>query len=118
MNWNELFIDPLRDFFTSILTYLPKVLAALLLLLVAWILAKVFRNLARRLVKAAGVDRRMGKEDQYPIANGTGTAVFWIVWILFYSGYTPDTGLAGSSVLNPGSCLQRYLLLFLIFWLR
>ncbi len=95
MNWNELFIDPLRDFFTSILTYLPKVLAALLLLLVAWILAKVFRNLARRLVKAAGVDRRMGKEDQYPIANGTGTAVFWIVWILFILAILQILGLQG-----------------------
>lgn len=95
MDWNDLFLNPLREFFNSILTYLPRVLAALVLLLVAWILAKVFRNLTRRLVKATGVDRRMGKEDQYPIANGTGTAVFWIIWILFLLAILQVLGLEG-----------------------
>jgi hypothetical protein len=95
MDWNDLFLNPLREFFTSILTYLPKIVAALVLLLLAWILAKVFRNLTRRLVKATGVDRRMGKADQYPIANGTGTAVFWIIWILFILAILQVLGVEG-----------------------
>ncbi len=95
MDWNDLFLNPLRDFFTSILTYLPKVVAALVLLFLAWIFAKIFRNLARRLVKAIGIDRRMGKVDQYPIANGTGTAVFWIIWILFILAILQVLGLEG-----------------------
>lgn len=95
MNWNDLFLAPLRDFFASILTYLPKIIAALVLLFLAWIFAKIFRNLARRLVKAMGIDRRMGKVDQYPIANGTGTAVFWIVWILFILAILQVLGLQG-----------------------
>ena len=95
MDWNELFLNPLREFFSSILTYLPKIIAALLLLFLAWIFAKVFRNLTRRLVKATGVDRKMGKVDQYPIANGAGTAVFWIIWILFILAILQVLGIEG-----------------------
>ena len=95
MNWDEILLDPLRDFFTSVIGFLPKIIAALVLLLAAWILAKVLRNLARRLVKASGIDRRMGRGDQTPIARGTGTAVFWIVWILFILAILQVLGLEG-----------------------
>lgn len=98
MDWNAIFIEPLQNFFALILGFLPKVIAVLVLLLLAWIFAKIFRNLARGLVKALGIDRRMGKADKYPIAQGTGTTVFWLVWIFFILAILQVLGLQG--VLN------------------
>lgn len=95
MDWNAIFINPLQNFFALILGFLPKILAAAVLLLLAWIFAKVFRNLTFRLVRAVGIDRRTGKIDQYPIAKGSGTAVYWIIWILFILAILQIFGLQG-----------------------
>lgn len=101
MTWDDIITDPLRDFFSSILDYLPRIIGALVLLLVAWIVAKVLRTLAVKIAKASGIDKRMGKgeasagEERYPIARGTGTAVFWIVWILFILAILQVLGLQG-----------------------
>jgi hypothetical protein len=95
MDWNTIFVTPLQNFFAAILGYLPKILAAAILLLIAWILAKVFRNLTFRLVRATGVDRRTGRGERLPIARGSGTAVFWIIWVLFLLAILQVLGLQG-----------------------
>jgi hypothetical protein len=95
MDWNEIFVTPLQNFFSAILSYLPKILAVAVLLLLAWILARVFRNLTFRLMRATGIDRRMGRAEQTPIARGSGTAVFWIIWILFLLAAFQVLGLQG-----------------------
>lgn len=101
MDWNGIFLEPLRSFFSSIMQYLPYVIGALVLLLVAWILAKILRSVARKLVRASGIDKRLGKggdikdKSQYPVAEGTGTAVWWIVWIFFILAILEVLGLQG-----------------------
>jgi hypothetical protein len=95
MDWNSVFVTPLQNFFALILGFLPRIIAAAVLLLVAWILARVLKNLTFRLVKASGVDRRSGRTDQYPIAKGSGTAAFWIVWVLFILAILQILGLQG-----------------------
>ncbi len=102
MDWKGIFFEPLQGFFSSIMEYLPYVIGALVLLLVAWILAKILRSLARKLVKATGIDKRFGKDkalsdkSQYPIAEGTGTVVFWLVWIFFILAILQVLGLHGA----------------------
>lgn len=101
MDWNDVFINPLQDFFSSIANYLPLIIGVIVLLLVAWVLAKVLRSVTRKLVRASGIDKRLGKggdvsdKSQYPVANGTGTAVWWIVWILFILAILQVLGLRG-----------------------
>ncbi|MDO8577844.1 MAG: mechanosensitive ion channel [Dehalococcoidales bacterium] len=101
MDWNGVFLEPLRNFFSSIMLYLPLILGALVLLLVGWIAAKVLRNVARRLVRASGIDKRLGRggevtdKSQWPVAEGTGTAVYWIVWIFFTLAILQVLGLQG-----------------------
>jgi len=101
MDWESIFLEPLRSFFTSIMEYLPYLLGALVLLLVAWILAKVLRSVARRLLRASGIDKRLGKggnvkdKSQWPVAEGTGVAVWWIVWIFFILAIMQILGLRG-----------------------
>jgi len=99
MDWNDVFFNPLRDFFSSIMQYLPRIVGALVLLLVGWIVAKVLKSVTRKLVRAAGVDKRFAKEsvaqERYPVAEGTATAVWWIVWILFILAILQVLGLEG-----------------------
>jgi len=100
MDWSSV-IQSFQNFFGTLIGYLPNILAALVLLLLAWILAKVLRTGTRRLMRASGIDKRLGKgkdpqdESQYPVAQGAGTAVFWVVWILFILAILQVLGVGG-----------------------
>jgi len=100
MDWSSV-IQSFQNFFGTIIGYLPNILAALVLLLLAWILAKVLRAGTRRLMRASGIDKRLGKgkdpqdESQYPVAQGAGTVVFWVVWILFILAILQVLGVGG-----------------------
>ncbi|MFC2059923.1 mechanosensitive ion channel [Chloroflexota bacterium] len=100
MSW-DFILDPLQSLFTMIMNYLPRIIGVLVLLFVAWILAKVLRSVTRKVVRASSIDKRLGKggdikdKSQYPVAQGAGTAVFWIVWILFILAILEVLGLQG-----------------------
>ena len=80
--------DPFKEFVTIILEYLPSVIGAAVLLLVVWIIARILRNVVRRALTAAKVDQRFGKHigeeeaKKLPIANTSGTVVYWFIWLL------------------------------------
>ena len=100
MNWGGI-IEPFQDFFSTLISFLPTLIVILVLLLLAWILAKVLRAGIRRLLRASGIDKRLGKggdptdPSQFPVAQGTGTAVFWIVWVLFILAILQVLGVQG-----------------------
>jgi hypothetical protein len=100
MDWSSV-IQSFQNFFGTLIGYLPNILAALVLLLLAWILAKVLRAGTRRLMQASGIDKRLGKgkdpqdKSQYPVAQGAGTVVFWVVWILFLLAILQVLGVGG-----------------------
>ena len=100
MDWGSV-IQSFQNFFGTLIGYLPNIIAVLILLLLAWILAKVLRTGVRKLLRASGIDKRLGKggdphdESQYPVAQGAGTAVFWIVWILFILAILQVLGVEG-----------------------
>ena len=100
MDWSSV-IQSFQNFFGTVIGYLPNILAVLVLLLLAWILAKVLRAGTRRLMRASGIDKRLGKgkdpqdESQYPVAQGAGTVVFWVVWILFILAILQVLGVGG-----------------------
>lgn len=104
-SWNIL-IDPFRDLMTSIFNYLPKLVGALVLLLIAWILARVFRAIVRRAIRLTKIDERLGRgggeakdESQFPVAQGAGTVVYWLVWIFFGLAILEALGVEG--MLDP-----------------
>jgi hypothetical protein len=100
MNWGSI-IEPFQEFFGTLIGFLPTLIVVLVLLLLAWILARVLRSGVQRLMLASGVDRRLGKGgdpgdmSQFPVAHGTGTAVYWIVWILFILAILQVLGVQG-----------------------
>ena len=100
MDWGSV-LQSFQDFFGTLIGFLPTIVAVLILLLLAWILAKVLRAGTRKLIRASGIDKRLGKgedpedESQFPVAQGAGTAVFWIVWILFILAILQVLGVEG-----------------------
>jgi hypothetical protein len=100
MNWGGI-IEPFQAFFSTLIDFLPTIIVVLVLLLLAWILARVLRTGTRKLLRATTIDKRLGKGEgpwdasQYPVAHGTGTAVFWIVWVLFILAILQVLGVQG-----------------------
>ena len=100
MDWGSV-LQSFQNFFGTLIDFLPTIVAVLILLLLAWILAKVLRAGIRKLMRASGIDKRLGKgkdpedESQFPVAQGAGTAVFWIVWILFILAILQVLGVEG-----------------------
>ena len=100
MNWGGI-IEPFQAFFSTLIDFLQTLIVVLVLLLLAWILAKVLRTGVRKLMRATTIDKRLGKGEgpwdpsQYPVAHGTGTAVFWIVWVLFILAILQVLGVQG-----------------------
>ena len=100
MDWGGV-LQSFQDFFGALIGFLPTIVAVLILLLIAWILAKVLRAGTRKLMRTSGIDKRLGKgqdprdESQFPVAQGAGTAVFWIVWILFILAILQVLGVQG-----------------------
>lgn len=109
MSW-DIFLEPLKELVTMVAVFLPRILGVLVLLLIAWILAKVLRSVVRKVLRAVKVDERLGKggdikdEKQFPVAQGTGTAVYWLVWLFF--------GLAILQLLGVEGILGSVVILF------
>ncbi len=100
MNW-DIFVEPFKELITMVAVYLPRIVAVLVLLLVAWILAKVLRSAVRKALRATKVDKRLGKggdvkdKKQFPVAQGAGTAVYWLVWLFFGLAILQSLGVEG-----------------------
>jgi len=94
--------EPINGFLDEVVGFLPRLLGARLLLLAAWILARMARALVSGALSRAGVDRRMeeaaGRETA-PVSASIGEASQWIVLLLFLPAVVGVLGMEG--VLAP-----------------
>jgi hypothetical protein len=116
LDWSTV-TEPFKDFVNIIFDYLPRVVGALVLFIVFWILATVLRWIVRRALRKSKIDERLAKNDivrepqKYPVANGVGTAVYWIVWLCFIPAVVGILQLEG--LLDPVESLFEKVLLAL-----
>jgi hypothetical protein len=81
--------EPLNRLLSEVFQFLPHIVAAALLLLIAWILAKVLRAIIARVLTAANVDERLsgqlGAEPErgVSVTNTLADTVYWLVFLLF-----------------------------------
>jgi hypothetical protein len=94
MHWDTI-TDPFKDFVSNIFDYLPQLVAALALVVLAWILAKVARRIVARVVQATKLDDKIG-EGQFKIAQRAGTIVWWAVWVFFFLVVLEVLGMEGA----------------------
>lgn len=97
--------DPLNAFLNTIWGWLPQLLAAVVLFLVAWIGATLARWLLRTFFKAIKLDERLGStadleaEKRPSMANALAEVVYWLIWLLFLP---PILGALGmQSLMEP-----------------
>ncbi len=81
--------QPLNELLNKLLTYLPGLLGAGLLLLIAWLAATLLRRLVSKVLAASKLDERLGaqvgveEEGKVSLAQTLGDAVYWLVFLLF-----------------------------------
>ena len=82
-----LITEPLRLLLDTVLAYLPRVLGAVVLLLVGWAIASLVRTLIVRGLGATRLDERVADQTEgqvhAPIGQTIGEVAYWLILLLF-----------------------------------
>lgn len=89
MDVQETFIDPLRNMLSTIAEWLPRLIGALIVLLIGYLVAKAIEGLVRKLLRRANFDGfvHKGTAGSYVArvvpkpASFVGSVVFWLIWL-------------------------------------
>ena len=92
IEWDNLILDPVREMLTKIMAYLPVLLAALLILIIGWIVAKIIKSIVNGVLKVVRFDtlaEKAGISGVLQKGNIKTTArqvvsglVYWLVMIM------------------------------------
>jgi hypothetical protein len=81
--------------------FLPRLLGAVLLAIVAWVVATVGKRLVEGVVRTTDLENRLRRNNatsstsNVSVANSLGTLVYWLIWLLFLPGILDALGLYG-----------------------
>jgi hypothetical protein len=81
--------DPLSVMLTNVVAFLPNLLAAAALIVVAWLVATVLRLVITRVLSASAFSRRVSEDanvdprNRNTIGQTVGNVVYWLVFLLF-----------------------------------
>ncbi|MBD2126501.1 mechanosensitive ion channel [Microcoleus sp. ZQ-A2] len=109
----EVVSQPLNNFLNQILTFLPKLLGALIFLGVAWLVATLVKMITTRALRLFRLDQRLGQQVRPPEASGEtspppthqfslaetiGNALYWFIFLLFLPLILDSLGLQGTTL--------------------
>jgi hypothetical protein len=106
--------EPLNNMLTQVFAFLPRLLGAGVLLLVAWLVASVLRRLVGAGISASKLDERLGESKEaggVPLAKSLGEIVYWLVFILFLPAVLGALALEG--LLDPVRTMTERVLAYL-----
>jgi len=112
-----LVIDPLNQLMSQVLQFLPQLIGAGILLLIAWIIASVLRLVVTRVLSAAKLDERIGsqvgaaEEKGIALTRMIGDVVYWLIFLLFLPAILGALNLEG--LLEPVQTMLNKFLGFL-----
>ena len=91
--------EPLNRLLVQLFEFVPKVVGAGVLLLIAWVLATVVRALILRVFKAARIDSRLAEQaegtKQVSLTQTIANTSYWLIFLLFLPAVLDALGLAG-----------------------
>lgn len=98
--------QPLNNFLSEILGFLPRIGSAVLLLAVAWVLATIVKVLVTRALQALNIDRRLGQQvssgateqNEFAVSQTLGSALYWFIFLLFLPSILSTLQLEGTLV--------------------
>jgi len=108
--------EPLNKLLNTVFEFIPKIVGAAILILIAWIIASVLRLVIVKLLSGAQIDERFGKkagaeeEKQVPLSKMIGDVVYWLVFLLFLPAILSALKLDG--LLTPVQTMTEKLLGF------
>ncbi len=81
-------IQPLNQLLTELFAYAPRILAAVVIAIIAWLIAYALKRIVLVALRAMRVDERAGEESglerkAVPVSQTVAEAVYWLVWLLF-----------------------------------
>lgn len=77
--------EPIQQIFNDLFGYIPEVLAAVLLGLIGWFIARIIRQVVTGLLKAIGTDnlgKRVGLTDERSLSEIFGSIIYIIIMIV------------------------------------
>ncbi|MFC0679967.1 mechanosensitive ion channel [Lysobacter korlensis] len=75
---------PLSTLATTVMMYLPRLLLAIGLAALAWLVATVVRSIVNRALGATKLDERLSQSaEMQPISQTMGNVAYWLVLLLF-----------------------------------
>src|SRR5215475_10646247 len=79
--------EPLNRLLVQLFQFVPKVIGAAVLLLIAWVLASIVRALILRVFKAAKIDSRLAEQaegtKQVSLTQTIADTSYWLIFLLF-----------------------------------
>lgn len=109
--------EPLNQLLNLVFQFAPRILAAGILLLLAWLLATGLRFVLARGLQAARIDERFGDQagleetQRLPLTTAFANVVYWLVFLLFLPAVLNTLALQG--LLQPVNALVNQILVFL-----
>ncbi|WP_414546275.1 mechanosensitive ion channel [Nostoc sp. CCY0012] len=87
----EVVSRPLNNFLDQVIGFLPKLIGAGILLVVAWLLATIVKIITVRGLQALRLDERLNQEtqddttnlNQVSLSETIGNALYWFIFLLF-----------------------------------
>lgn len=75
---------PLNTLATTVMMYLPRILLAVALAAIAWLVATVVRTVVNRALSKSRVDEKLSQNaDMKPLSQSMGNVAYWLVLLLF-----------------------------------
>ena len=91
---------PFEVLVKQIAAYLPRLVAGILLVLVAWLAAVALRAIVTRVLDSSGLDEKLSANaGMQPMRKSVGNMLFWLVILLFVPGILNVFDLGG--LLDP-----------------
>jgi flagellar biosynthesis protein FliQ len=111
-----LITQPINSLLNELFSFAPQLLAALLLALAAFIIAKAFQIVVARGLGTLKVDEQLGgkagiKSGKLPLAQSLANGIFWLVLLLFLPAILSTLGMEG--LLKPVQEMVEKILTFL-----
>jgi len=109
--------EPINNLLNTVFRYIPKLVGAIVLLIIAWILASILRAVIIRVLSGAQVDERFGKKGEteegsnFSLSKTIGDVVYWLVFLLFLPAILSAMKLEG--LLTPVQAMMDKALTFL-----
>ncbi len=92
--------EPLRGFLNQAFAYIPRLIGAGVLILVAWIVATVLKRVIVTVLSKAKLEERLGEDDIDTEKKGSmvesfAMVIYWLVFLLFFPAILSTLALEG-----------------------